>query len=107
MVLDYICALDIGTTKICALIAEVDEHGQLKIIGMGTAPSEGLRRGVVINLERTVNSILRAKNEAERMAGVEIQAVYTGIAGDHIRSVNGRGVVAVTGEDHVITLEDR
>jgi len=107
MVLDYICALDIGTTKICALIAEVDEHGQLKIIGMGTTPSEGLRRGVVINLERTIQSILRAKDEAERMAGVEIQAVYTGIAGDHIRSVNGRGVVAVTGEDHVITLEDK
>jgi cell division protein FtsA len=107
MVVDYICALDIGTTKICALIAEVDEHRQIKIIGMGNAPSEGLRRGVVINLDRTVQSILRAKEEAERMAGVEIKSVYAGIAGDHIRSVNGRGVVAVSGEDHIISPEDK
>jgi len=107
MVVDYICALDIGTTKICALIGEVDEHNQIKIIGMGNAPSEGLRRGVVINLDRTVQSILRAKEEAERMAGVEIKSVYAGIAGDHIRSVNGRGVVAVSGEDHIISPEDK
>jgi cell division protein FtsA len=107
MIVDYICALDIGTTKICALIAEIDEHGQIKIIGMGNAPSEGLRRGVVINLDRTVQSILRAKEEAERMAGVEIKSVYAGIAGDHIRSVNGRGVVAVSGEDHIISPEDK
>jgi cell division protein FtsA len=107
MIVDYICALDIGTTKICALIAEVDEHNQIKIIGMGNAPSEGLRRGVVINLDRTVQSILRAKEEAERMAGVEIKSVYAGIAGDHIRSVNGRGVVAVSGEDHIISPDDK
>jgi len=107
MVVDYICALDIGTTKICALIGEVDEHNQIKIIGMGNAPSDGLRRGVVINLDRTVQSILRAKEEAERMAGVEIKSVYAGIAGDHIRSINGRGVVAVSGEDHIISPEDK
>lgn len=115
MIIDYICALDIGTTKICALIAEVEErgnapemgHGQLKIIGMGSTASEGLRRGVVINLERTVSSIMRAKEEAERMAGVEIQSVYAGIAGDHIRSVNGRGVVAVAGEEHIINQDDK
>ena len=108
MLNDYICALDIGTTKICALIAEVDgDHGQLKIIGMGTAPSDGLRRGVVINLERTVQSIRQAKEAAEQMAGVEIHSVYAGIAGDHIRSVNGRGVVAVSGEGHVITHADK
>src|SRR5574341_1425 len=107
MVIDYICGLDIGTTKICALIAEVDERHQIKIIGMGNAPSDGLRRGVVINLDRTVQSILRAKEEAERMAGVEIKSVYAGIAGDHIRSVNGRGVIAVSGEDHIISAEDK
>lgn len=115
MNIDYICALDIGTTKMCALIAEVEQRGngtevvqgQLKIVGMGSTASEGLRRGVVINLERTVNSIMRAKEEAERMAGVEIQTVYAGIAGDHIRSVNGRGVVAVAGENRTITQEDK
>jgi cell division protein FtsA len=74
---------------------------------MGNAPSDGLRRGVVINLDRTVQSILRAKEEAERMAGVEIKSVYAGIAGDHIRSVNGRGVIAVSGEDHIISAEDK
>ncbi len=107
MASDYLCALDIGTTKISALIGEVDENQQVKIIGFGMAPSEGLRRGVVINLDKTVQSIIRARQEAERMAGVEIEAVYAGIAGDHIRSVNGRGVVAVAGENHVITPEDK
>ncbi|MDQ7051604.1 MAG: cell division protein FtsA [candidate division KSB1 bacterium] len=107
MASDYLCALDIGTTKISALIGEVDENQQVKIIGFGMAPSEGLRRGVVINLDKTMQSIIRARQEAERMAGVEIEAVYAGIAGDHIRSVNGRGVVAVAGENHVITQEDK
>ncbi|MCA9743969.1 MAG: cell division protein FtsA [Deferribacteres bacterium] len=104
---EYICALDIGTTKICALIAELDENSMLKIIGVGTAPSDGLRRGVVINLEKTIQAIIKAREEAERMAGVEIEAVYAGIAGDHIRSVNGRGVVAVAGENHIISMEDK
>jgi len=104
---DYICALDIGTTKICALIAEIDENDLLKIIGVGTAPSDGLRRGVVINLEKTIHAIIKAREEAERMAGVEIEAVYAGIAGDHIRSVNGRGVVAVAGENHIISQDDK
>ncbi|MFQ5629534.1 MAG: cell division protein FtsA [bacterium] len=104
---DYICALDIGTTKICAHIAEIDENDMLKIIGVGTAPSDGLRRGVVINLEKTIQAIIKAREEAERMAGVEIEAVYAGIAGDHIRSVNGRGVVAVAGENHIISQEDK
>ena len=104
---DYICALDIGTTKICALIAELDENDEIKIVGLGTAPSEGLRRGVVINLEKTIQAIVSAKEKAENMAGVEIEAVYAGIAGDHIRSVNGRGVVAVTGENHIISQADK
>jgi len=104
---DYVCALDIGTTKICALIAETDENQQVKIIGFGTAPSEGLRRGVVINLEKTVQAIIKAREQAEQMAGVEIETVYAGIAGDHIRSVNGRGVVAVAGENHIISAEDK
>lgn len=104
---DYICALDIGTTKICALIAETDENQLVKIIGFGTAASEGLRRGVVINLEKTVQAIIKARERAEQMAGVEIETVYAGIAGDHIRSVNGRGVVAVAGENHIISSEDK
>ncbi len=104
---DYICALDIGTTKICALIAEIDENDVLKIIGVGTAQSEGLRRGVVINLDKTIQAIIKAREEAEQMAGVEVESVYAGIAGDHIRSVNGRGVVAVAGDNHIISPEDK
>ncbi|KAA3612100.1 MAG: cell division protein FtsA [Calditrichaeota bacterium] len=104
---EYICALDIGTTKICVLIAEVDENNELKIIGVGTAPSEGLRRGVVINLEKTIHAIKKARLEAERMANVEVRAVYAGIAGDHIRSLNGRGVVAVSGDHNTISVDDK
>lgn len=98
--------LDIGTNKIAVIIAEVDEHEMLKVIGVGITPSDGLRRGVVVNLEKTVQSITRAVKEAELMAGVEVDSVYVGIAGDHIRSINSRGVVAVSGPNHEIKTDD-
>jgi cell division protein FtsA len=90
--------LDIGTTKICAIVAE-DRGQSLDIIGIGTSPSDGLRKGVVINIEATVNSIKRAVEEAELMAGVEISNVYAGIAGHHIRSLNSSGVVAIRNQE--------
>jgi len=98
--------LDIGTTKISAIIAEKEKSGEVKIVGVGVAPSEGLRRGVVVNLERTVASITAAVEEAERMAGVEISGVFAGIAGDHIRSINSRGVIAVSSRDNEISPAD-
>ena len=98
--------LDIGTSKIAVVIAEIDEPGPFKIIGVGIAPSEGLRRGVVVNLDKTVSSIEKAVSEAELMAGVEVSSVYVGIAGDHIRSINSRGVVAVSGSNHEIGPDD-
>jgi len=101
-----IAGLDIGTTKIAVVITEVDQFNELKIIGVGSHPSEGLRRGVVVNLEKTVRSIQRAVQAAELMAGIEIDSVYTGIAGDHIRSLNSRGVVAVSRHDNEIMTED-
>ena len=104
--LDYIVGLDIGTTKICAIIAEIDENTEPKIIGVGTAPSDGLKKGVVVNIEKTVKSIENAIELAERMAAVEIDSVVVGIAGDHIRSINGRGVVAVSGTDNEVTEND-
>jgi len=103
---ELITGLDIGTTKIGAIIAQVDESDQVKIIGVGTSPSDGLRRGVVVNIEKTVRSIERAVEEAERMGGVHVDSVYAGIAGDHIRGVNGRGVVAVSGANNEITPHD-
>ena len=103
---DVIVGLDIGTTKICAIIAERAEDDQIKIVGVGSTKSEGLRRGVVVNIEKTVQSITTAIEEAELMAGVEVKGVYAGIAGDHIRSINSRGVIAVSRENTDITDED-
>ena len=80
---NIIVGLDIGTTKICAVVGEVS-HGDINIIGTGTSPSIGLRKGVVVNIESTVESIKKAVEEAELMAGCEISSVYAGIAGGHI-----------------------
>ena len=98
--------LDIGTTKISCIIADQSATGELRIIGIGNAPSEGLRRGAVVDLEKTVASIVRAVEEAERMAGVQAKGVHAGIAGDHIRSLNSRGVVAVSRKDNEIAPAD-
>jgi cell division protein FtsA len=87
--------LDIGTTKICVIVGEIVEDKRIDIIGIGTHPSKGLKKGMVINIDSTVESVKRAVEEAELMAGVEINAVYTGIAGGHIQGLNGKGVIAV------------
>ncbi|HET9449823.1 MAG TPA: cell division protein FtsA [Aggregicoccus sp.] len=91
---EIIVGLDIGTTKICAIVGELTDSG-IDIIGIGTHPSKGLRKGVVVNIEATVASIRRAVEEAELMAGAEITHVYTGIAGGHIKGFNSQGIVAV------------
>jgi cell division protein FtsA len=90
-----VVGLDIGTTKICAIVAEVTEERSINIIGIGSSPSRGLRKGVVVNIESTVESIKKAVEEAELMAAVQINSVYTGIAGSHISGENSRGVVAL------------
>ena len=82
---ELIVGLDIGTTKICAVVGEPSENGGMDIVGIGTSPSTGLRKGVVVNIEQTVQSIKRALEEAELMAGCEIRSVYAGIAGSHIK----------------------
>ena len=91
---NIVVGLDIGTTKVCAIVGEVSDEG-VDIIGFGSAPSEGLRKGAVVNIAATVDSIRRAVAEAELMAGYEITTVYPGIAGGHIRGFNSHGVVAV------------
>jgi len=100
--------LDIGTTKVCAIVASPDENhpGKLKILGIGKSPSEGLTRGVVTNIEKTVQSIKTAIADAQAQSGVEINAVTVGIAGDHIQSFQSRGVVAISRADNEITRED-
>ncbi len=92
---NLIVGLDIGTSKIVCIVAEIQPEGTLDIIGMGSHPSKGLRRGVVVNIESTVNSIQRALEEAELMADCKIREVYTGIAGNHIKSFNSHGMVAI------------
>ncbi len=93
---NIIVGLDIGTTKICAVVGEV-ENGEINIIGIGTHPSIGLRKGVVVNIESTVDSIKKAVEEAEMMAGCEISSVYAGIAGGHVTGFNSRGIIAIKG----------
>ena len=92
---ELIVALDIGTSKIAALVGEVTDEGEIEVIGFGTHPSYGLKRGVVVNIESTVQSMQRAIEEAELMAGCEINSAFTGIAGNHIRSLNSHGIVAI------------
>lgn len=101
-----VVGLDIGTTKIACIIAEKDGNGELKIVGVGVSPSDGLRKGVVVNIDKTVKSIQKAVEEAELMAGVDVDAVWVGIAGDHIRAINSKGVVAISRDDKEITELD-
>lgn len=96
---NIITGLDIGTSKIIALIGEVTSDGAIEIIGIGRHPSRGLKRGVVVDIEATVNSIQRAVQEAELMAGCEVRTVYAGIAGSHIRSLNSHGIVAIRDQE--------
>ncbi len=92
---NLIVGLDVGTSKVVAIVAEVTPEGDLNIIGLGTQPSRGLRRGVVVNIEATMASIQRVLEEAELMADCRITEVYTGVAGSHIRSLNSSGMVAI------------
>jgi cell division protein FtsA len=103
---DLIVGLDIGTTKICAVIGEYTETGRIEIVGIGTSPSDGLRKGVVINIESTLKAVTRAIEAAEMMSGREVSSVITGIAGAHVEGINSRGVVAVSGRDREINEED-
>lgn len=99
-----IVGLDIGTTKIVTLVGELKKDGNIEIIGSGTHPSQGLKRGVVANIEATVQSIQKAIEEAELMVGCQINSVYAGIAGSHIRSFNSQGVIAI--RDSEVTRAD-
>ena len=92
---NLIVGLDIGTSKVVAIVGEITVEGDIDIIGIGTQASRGLKKGVVVNIESTVQSIQRAVEEAELMAGCQIRSVYAGIAGSHIRSINSHGIVAI------------
>jgi len=101
-----VVGLDIGTTKVCAVVAAADELGRINILGVGVAESEGLNRGVVVNIDKTVAAVQEAIHEAERVAGVMVESVLVGIAGDHVQSFQSRGVVTISNRDGEITALD-
>src|SRR6187551_2652103 len=102
----YLVGLDVGTSKVCAIVGELIDDGALDIVGIGVAESRGIRRGVIVNLEAAVESIKKAIEEAELMAGVEVDAVHLSMAGPHIKGFNSRGVIAVAGKSREITRDD-
>ena len=99
-----IVGLDIGTSKVVAIVGQIKPDGSLDIVGLGSQPSRGMKKGVVVDIEATVKSIQRAVEEAELMAGCQIHSVYTGIAGSHVRSLNSHGIVAI--RDREVTQAD-
>jgi cell division protein FtsA len=103
---EQVVGLDIGTTKICAIVGEVADEG-VDIVGIGSHPSKGLRKGVVVNIESTVSSIKKAIEEAELMAGCEITSAYAGIAGGHIKGLNSHGIVAIKNKEVATTDVER
>ena len=101
---NLIVGLDVGTTKVVAMVGEVDNEGQIELTGIGSHASDGLKRGVVVNIESTVQSIQKALEEAELMAGCQIHSTFTGIAGNHVRSLNSHGIVAI--RESEVTQQD-
>jgi cell division protein FtsA len=101
-----VVGLDVGTTKICAVVGQIDDDGAIDIIGIGVHPSKGLRKGVVVNIDSTVESIQKAVHEAELMSGVQIDSAFVGIAGGHIKGFNSRGVIAISGKGREVTQAD-
>ncbi len=102
---EMIVGLDIGTSKVVAIVGEVNDEGEIEIIGLGSHPSSGMKKGVVVNIESMVQSIQRAVEEAELMADCQVHSVYTGIAGSHIKSMNSHGMVAIK-DKREVTFED-
>ncbi|MCB9496983.1 MAG: cell division protein FtsA [Fibrobacteria bacterium] len=101
-----VCGLDIGTTKVCAIIGEIGPTGTIDVIGVGTDACTGLRKGVVMNIQKTLESIRKAVEEAELMSGYDVRDVFVGIAGAHIQAKNSRGVIAVNRKGGIIAQDD-
>jgi len=103
---EVVTGLDIGTTKVCALIAEIGEQGEIIITGIGESPSLGMKKGVVVDLEATTRAVEDAIGKATRQAGREVESVYVGVTGEHIASLNSSGRIAITNSDREITAAD-
>jgi cell division protein FtsA len=101
-----IVAIDVGTTKVCTIVAQVQDTGRINVLGVGVTPSKGLDKGVVVNIDDAVNAITTSVEKAERLSGYRIGTAFVGISGRHVSSLNSRGVVAVARSDHEITRHD-
>ena len=102
----YLVGLDIGTSNVCAVVGDTLDDDSLDIVGIGMAEARGIKRGIVVNLEAAVDSIKKAIEEAELMAGVEIDAVHLALSNQHIKGFNSRGVITVAGRNREISRED-
>ncbi len=102
----YVVGLDVGTSTVCCVVGEALDDGTLEVVGIGAVESRGIKRGVVVNLEAAVESIKKAVDEAELMAGVEVDSVYLALSGPHVKGFNSRGVIAVAGKNREITRDD-
>ena len=102
----YLVGLDVGTSRVTAVVGESMDDGTLDVVGIGVAESRGVKRGVVVNVDAAVDSIKKAIEEAELMAGVEIDSVHLSLSGPHIKGFNSRGVIAVAGKNREITRDD-
>jgi cell division protein FtsA len=101
-----IVAIDVGTTKVCALVGELANGNGLRVLGVGVCPSHGLRKGIVVDLNQASQAIVAAVDKAQHTSGLAIKDAYVGITGAHISCINSKGVVAISHSDHVITPED-
>ncbi len=101
-----IVGIDVGTTKVCTIVAQVHDSGRVNVLGVGLTPSKGLDKGVVVNIDDAVNAIATSVEKAERLSGYRIGTAFVGVSGRHIASLNSRGVVAVGRTDHEITRSD-
>ena len=104
---NFLFGIDVGTTKICAIVGEVQSGSQIIVRGVGLTPSHGLRKGIVVDTRKTVNSIKAAVRKAEQMAGIPIKSACVGLAGSHISSLNSKGAVTINSREHLITTADR
>ncbi len=96
---NLIVALDIGTTKVCAIVAEIKSPDEINVLGVGTHPSNGLKKGVVVNIDKTIESIKSAVDQAEEMSGCEIRSVYVGVAGGHVQGMSGHGMITLKSKE--------
>lgn len=101
-----IAAIDVGTTKVCTVLGQLAASGRVEVVGVGVAPSRGLRKGVVVNIEEAIEAIAESIERAERSSGYEIASAIVGLAGSHVESMNNQGVVAVAGADRMVTVDD-